>query len=165
MLCYKVIIIGGCPHKEYLSYRLQPCLQLSLKLDNDITNFLSIEDGTTINEHLFTKREVVDASFHIYVPKGTKMVVRKSTWLHPIVDGKEASSTKLSKTDLQKTTLARSLAVVGDAKQKREERKVELIDKYTGKDAGKLGASFHIQPRSSKSTGSVRKSKSSHKKA
>lgn len=37
------------------------------------------------------KREVLDVVFEIYKPEGTGIVNdRKSTWLHPIVDGEDA---------------------------------------------------------------------------
>ncbi len=106
----------------------------------------------------------MDVSLHIYVPKGTKMNVRKSTWLHPIVDGKEASHIKLSKADIEKTNLQSALGVVIDAREKHEKRKEGLIDKYTGKEVGKLGVMSFEVPSTSKSTGKITKSKSSQKK-
>ena len=37
------------------------------------------------------KREVLDVVFEIYKPEGTGIINdRKSTWLHPIVDGEDA---------------------------------------------------------------------------
>jgi len=51
-----------------------------------------IEKGITeIDEHNFTKQQVIEIAFQIYVPLGSHIENnRKSTWLSPLIDGKEA---------------------------------------------------------------------------
>ena len=79
-----------------------------------------ILDKETFWDHDFSKKEVVEISLHIYVPKGTKMVVRKSTWLNPLVDEQEALSLALPKKLVKKTSINKALAVVMDAQNDRD---------------------------------------------
>lgn len=99
-----------------------------------ITKFVSILDQETFWEHEFTKKEVIDISLHIYVPKGTRMVVRKSTWLHPIVDGHEAMGLTLPKNLAEKTSAHKALSVVIGARNEREklEKRVAEIKQERG---------------------------------
>lgn len=56
-------------------------------------------------------KEVVEISLHIYVPKGTNMVVRKSTWLNPLIDEQEAMALAHLKTGTTNVEKAFTLVV------------------------------------------------------
>ena len=48
-------------------------------------------DITSIEDHSFIKSDVVEISFQIYVPRGTKLEnTRQSTWMNPLIKGEEA---------------------------------------------------------------------------
>eukprot|EP00794_Sanderia_malayensis_P007128 gene7128-7933_t len=150
-------------YKELPKYYEKCNLHPSQREMEDAAIAICQGDRSSLNGHLFTKHEVVNVSFHIYPPKGTKTIVRKSTWLHPIVNGKECSSVKLSKAERQQTSFSKSLAVLADAREKREQGKVEMIDKYTSKESGKLKLPSNPKPGRSKSDTKFGKP-SSHKR-
>ena len=97
-------------------------MEIQLVKSPDTTLFLSLRtDSVNYESHNYRKKELVDLAFHIYVPKGTHLEVRKSTWLQPIIDGKEALTVKVTKKDLQKTGLSKSFDVLCEAKKQNEE--------------------------------------------
>ena len=54
--------------------------------------FIITEDGKKLETKL-NEKEVIEVTFMIYVPQGSNLKLqdtRKSTWLNPLVDGKEA---------------------------------------------------------------------------
>ena len=63
-------------------------LQYIEDVENKTLFLLGIKD---IKKHKFSKGQVVDVSFQIYVPSGTKLSdTRKSTWMNPLANGAEA---------------------------------------------------------------------------
>ena len=98
-------------------------------------------DEANIKEHAFTKKEVIDLSLHIYVPKATNIqlappTVKKSTWLQPIVDGKEVMRMGIPKSLIKKTSLKKTIDVIQDVRQERENWKLELVEKHCSDGAG-----------------------------
>lgn len=98
-------------------------------------------DEANIKEHAFTKKEVIDVSLHIYVPKGTNIKfapppVKTSTWLQPIVKGKEVMRMQIPQTLRKNTSLKKTMDVIKDIRQERENLRLELVDKHCSDGAG-----------------------------
>lgn len=69
-----------------------------------------------------TKAEAVEVLFQIYVPKGTGLKlsdVRKSTWINPLIDGRDAMHL-LSKKDLKETNLLKCFDLITGAEAESE---------------------------------------------
>ncbi|XP_071786845.1 uncharacterized protein [Asterias amurensis] len=85
------------------------------------------KDGKKLDSKL-TEKEVIEITFMIYVPQGSNLRLedtRKSTWLNPLVDGKEAK--KLMGSDsVEKAEYAKSLQVVFAAFQERQENEARI---------------------------------------
>ncbi|XP_022084533.1 uncharacterized protein LOC110975954 [Acanthaster planci] len=70
------------------------------------------------------EKEVTEVAFMIYVPQGSSLKTkdtRKSTWLNPLVDGKEAKKL-MGSDEVEKAEYAKSLQVVFAAFQERQEK-------------------------------------------
>ena len=83
------------------------------------TNFkiFVILEVVEMKEHSYTKAQIVEIAFQIYVPKGTKLKdTRKSTWMNPLVDGDEAAMMKLSKKINEDTSLHKVMEFVSATK-------------------------------------------------
>lgn len=81
-----------------------------------------------MKQHNYSKAQVVEIAFQIYVPKGTKLTdTRKSTWLNPIVDGDEAAMIKLSKKINDSTNLEKVFEFVSAAKREKIEMEQRAI--------------------------------------
>ena len=78
-----------------------------------------IIDCWSVSEYDFSKEEVVEISLHIYVPKGTKMDVRKSTWLNPIIDGHEAMMLTLPEQTKGKRSFEKAFNIVRESNSER----------------------------------------------
>ena len=75
-------------------------------------------------EHKFTKTEITEIAFHIYVPKGTGLKeedTRKSTWMNPLVGRDEAMRMGLNEKIMKDTQLAKVFEVVASSKLERDE--------------------------------------------
>ncbi|KAF6029011.1 IQCM [Bugula neritina] len=73
----------------------------------------------------FKKREVLDVVFEIYKPEGTGIINdRKSTWLHPIVDGEDAMK-MLGSDMVEPTPLGPCIQLVADSMRERKEKAAE----------------------------------------
>ncbi len=69
-------------------------------------------------EHSFSKTEIAEVAFNIYVPKGTKLKdTRKSTWMNPLVDGDEAARLKLTKKINEETNLGKVFSLLSESKK------------------------------------------------
>eukprot|EP00795_Rhopilema_esculentum_P000708 gene708-10419_t len=145
----------GLPFKEFRNFYTKCQLHPSLKEMQDAARLFH-QDPETFNEHLFTKKEIVDISLHIYVPRGTHMVVRKSTWLNPIIDGKEALAMPAPKRLAKDTSVKKAMKVVVKAKKERDEDDAKLLEKLGSPNYG-LSTLLDVQQTSTK------KSKSSTK--
>ena len=81
-----------------------------------------------MKKHHYTKAQIVEIAFQIYVPKGTKLSsTRKSTWMNPIVDGDEAAMIKLSKKINEETKLEKVFEFVSAAKREQVEKERRAI--------------------------------------
>ena len=88
----------------------------------------SFADGIEIKQHHYTKAQIVEVAFQIYVPKGTKLTdTRKSTWLNPIIDGDEAAMIKLSKKINESTNLEKVFELVSATKREKVEMEQRAI--------------------------------------
>ena len=85
-------------------------------------------DVVEMKQHNYTKAQIVEIAFQIYVPKGTKLSsTRKSTWLNPIVDGDEAAMIKLSKKINEETKLEKVLEFMSAVKREKVEMEQRAI--------------------------------------
>ena len=84
------------------------------------------------------------------------MVVRKSTWLNPIIDGKEVLAMPAPKRLAKDTSVKKAMKVVVKAKKERDEDDAKMLEKLGSPNYG-LSELLDIQPTSTK------KSKSSTK--
>lgn len=81
-----------------------------------------------MKKHNYTKAQIVEIAFQIYVPKGTKLTdTRKSTWLNPIIDGDEAAMMKLSKKINESTNLEKVFRLVSATKREQVEMEQRAI--------------------------------------
>lgn len=79
--------------------------------------FFVVLEVVVMKEHSYTKAQIVEIAFQIYVPKGTKLKdTRKSTWMNPLVGGDEAAMMKLSKKINEDTSLQKVMDFVSATK-------------------------------------------------
>ncbi|XP_038055363.1 uncharacterized protein LOC119727530 isoform X2 [Patiria miniata] len=81
------------------------------------------KDGKKLDAKL-NEKEVIEVTFMIYVPQGSNLKLqetRKSTWLNPLVDGKEAKKL-MGSDEVEKAEYAKSLQLVFAAFQERQEK-------------------------------------------
>ena len=81
-----------------------------------------------MKQHNYTKAQIVEIAFQIYVPKGTKLSsTRQSTWMNPIVDGDEAAMIKLSKKINEETKLEKVFEFMSAMKREQVEMEQRAI--------------------------------------
>eukprot|EP00795_Rhopilema_esculentum_P000707 gene707-10418_t len=89
---------------------------------------ICFSDIVELKEHAYTKAQIVEIAFQIYVPKGTKLVdTRKSTWLNPLVGGDEAARIKLSKKVNEATSLGKVFDFVSQTRRDQVEMEQRAI--------------------------------------
>jgi len=89
---------------------------------------VALKDVMEMKQHNYTKAQIVEIAFQIYVPKGTKLTsTRKSTWMNPLVDGDEAAMIKLSKKINESTNLEKVFEFLSASKRDQVEMKERSI--------------------------------------
>ncbi|XP_071847290.1 uncharacterized protein [Apostichopus japonicus] len=86
---------------------------------------LGVTRKTPDNPHMaLTEEQVAETAFMIYVPDGSgldKAKTRQSTWMNPLIDGKEANKF-LGSSEYHSATLSKSMQLVFTAHKERMER-------------------------------------------
>ncbi|XP_067949700.1 uncharacterized protein [Watersipora subatra] len=116
---------GGELEEEELVQFLRECDLMPANHEIEHAMDLVFRGSPRGNRTTLKKREVLDVVFEIYKPEGTGIINdRKSTWLHPIVDGEDAM--KLIGTDaIEPTPLRPCLQLVANSMRERKEREEE----------------------------------------
>lgn len=65
-------------------------VRLCLK-NNKVSTHITSLGVSKHDVHMYTKSDIVDITFQIYIPRGTNLKnTRKSTWMNPLINGEEA---------------------------------------------------------------------------
>lgn len=86
------------------------------------------EKGVTKHDvHMYTKSDIVDITFQIYIPRGTNLKnTRKSTWMNPLINGEEAVKL-IGKKGMEETDLAHCLDIVQKMMRERNDMDEKAI--------------------------------------